>query len=124
VGYFDEDGYLYLCDRANDMIISGGVNIYPAEIEAQLHRMPGVADCAIFGIPNEEYGEAVCAVVQPQPGIDLSESDVKAYLSGRVAGYKMPRRIEFLAELPREDSGKIFKRKLREPYWAGLDRRI
>jgi len=124
VGYFDEDGYLYLCDRANDMIISGGVNIYPAEIEAQLHRMPGVADCAIFGIPNEEYGEAVCAVVQPQSGIDLSEADVKAWLSGRVAGYKMPRRIEFLAELPREDSGKIFKRKLREPYWAGLDRRI
>jgi long-chain acyl-CoA synthetase len=106
------------------MIISGGVNIYPAEIESQLHRMPGVADCAIFGIPNEEYGEAVCAVVQPQPGIDLTEGDVKAYLSGRVAGYKMPRRIEFLSELPREDSGKIFKRKLREPYWAGLDRRI
>jgi len=124
VGYFDEDGYLYLCDRANDMIISGGVNIYPAEIEAQLHRMPGVADCAIFGIPNEEYGEAVCAVVQPQPGVALSEGDVKAWMSGRVAGYKMPRRIEFLAELPREDSGKIFKRKLREPYWAGLDRRI
>ena len=68
VGYFDEDGFLYLCDRAKDMIISGGVNIYPAEIEAELHKMPGVADCAVFGIPDEEYGEAVCAVVQPQAG--------------------------------------------------------
>ena len=69
VGYFDEDGFLYLCDRAKDMIISGGVNIYPAEIEAELHKMPGVADCAVFGIPDEEFGEAVCAVVQPQPGV-------------------------------------------------------
>jgi long-chain acyl-CoA synthetase len=124
VGYFDEDGFLYLCDRATDMVISGGVNIYPAEIEAQLHRMPGVADCAIFGIPDDEYGEALCAVIQPQPGANLAAGDVKAYLTGLVAGYKMPRRIEFLADLPREDSGKIFKRKLREPYWAGLERRI
>ena len=70
IGYFDEDGFLYLCDRAKDMIISGGVNIYPAEIEAELHKMPGVADCAVFGIPDEEYGEAICAVVQPSPGVD------------------------------------------------------
>jgi long-chain acyl-CoA synthetase len=124
VGYLDEDGFLYLCDRATDMVISGGVNIYPAEIEAQLHRMPGVADCAIFGIPDDEYGEALCAVIQPQPDVALTASDVKSYLTGLVAGYKMPRRIEFLADLPREDSGKIFKRKLREPYWAGLERRI
>jgi long-chain acyl-CoA synthetase len=124
VGYFDEDGYHYLCDRATDIVISGGVNIYPAEIEEQLHRMPGVADCAIFGIPDEEYGEALCAVIQPQPDVSLSDGDVKAYLRGRVAGYKMPKHIEFLSELPREDSGKIFKRKLREPYWAGHDRRI
>jgi len=124
IGYFDEDGFLYLCDRAKDMIISGGVNIYPAEIEAELHKMPGLADCAVFGIPDEEFGEAVCAVVQPQPGTDLSESDVKSYLRARVAGYKVPKRVDFLPELPREDSGKIFKRKLREPYWEGLDRRI
>jgi len=124
IGYFDEDGFLYLCDRAKDMIISGGVNIYPAEIEAELHKMPGVADCGVFGIPDEEYGEAVCAVVQPQPGADLTEAGVRAYLRGCVAGYKVPKRVDFHAELPREDSGKIFKRKLREPYWAGLDRRI
>jgi long-chain acyl-CoA synthetase len=124
VGYFDEDGYLYLCDRAKDMVISGGVNIYPAEIEAELHKMPGVADCAIFGIPDEEYGEALCAVVQPLPGSALSEIDVKTYLRRQVAGYKVPKRVEFAAELPREDSGKIFKRKLREPFWAGRERRI
>jgi long-chain acyl-CoA synthetase len=124
VGYFDADGYLYLCDRAKDMVISGGVNIYPAEIEAELIKMPGVADCAVFGIPDEEYGEAICAVVQPQPGEDLSEPDVRGYLRGRVAGYKVPKRVDFARELPREDSGKIFKRKLREPYWEGRGRRI
>ena len=124
IGYFDEDGFLYLCDRAKDMIISGGVNIYPAEIEAELMKMPGVADCAVFGIPDEEYGEAVCAAVQPVADASLSEADVRAYLRGCVAGYKVPRRVEFHAGLPREDSGKIFKRKLREPHWQGLERRI
>jgi long-chain acyl-CoA synthetase len=124
VGYFDQDGYLYLCDRAKDMIISGGVNIYPAEIEAELHKMPGVEDCAVFGIPDEEYGEAICAVVLPQAGQCLSEQDVKSYLRGQMAGYKVPKKVEFRSDLPREDSGKIFKRKLREPYWEGMDRRI
>lgn len=124
VGYFDKDGFLYLCDRAKDMIISGGVNIYPAEIEAELLKMPGVADCAVFGIPDEEFGEAVYAVVQPAEGADLSERAVKAYLREHIAGYKMPKRVDLAAELPREDSGKIFKRKLREPFWAGLERRI
>jgi long-chain acyl-CoA synthetase len=124
VGYFDEDGFLYLCDRKNDMIISGGVNIYPAEIEAELHKMPEVADCAVFGIPDEDFGEAVCAVVQPQPGAALGESDVKAYLRAHVAGYKVPKIVAFNETLPREDSGKIFKRKLREPYWAGTGRSI
>ena len=124
IGYFDKDGFLYLCDRAKDMIISGGVNIYPAEIEAELLKMPGVADCAVFGIPDDEFGEGVCAVVQPSEGADLTEASVKAYLRQHVAGYKMPRRVDLAADLPREDSGKIFKRKLREPFWEGLDRRI
>lgn len=118
VGYFDADGFLYLCDRAKDMIISGGVNIYPAEIEAILHRMPGLADCAVFGIPDEEYGEAVHAVIQRQPGADISETDVRAYLKPHLSGFKIPKTIDFAAELPREDSGKIFKRKLRDPFWA------
>lgn len=124
IGYFDKDGFLYLCDRAKDMIISGGVNIYPAEIEAELHKMPGVADCGVFGIPDEEYGEAICAVVQPSPGVDLTDADVKAFLRQHMAGYKVPKRVDFHPLLPREDSGKIFKRKLREPFWEGLDRRI
>ncbi|MFC0283607.1 acyl-CoA synthetase [Camelimonas abortus] len=124
VGYFNEDGYLFLCDRAKDMIISGGVNIYPAEIEAALQRMPGVADCAVFGVPDEEYGESVMAVVQPAPGADLTEEQVKTWLRGEIAGFKVPKKVEFRADLPREDSGKIFKRKLREPYWAGVGRQI
>jgi len=122
--YFDDGGFLYLCDRAKDMIIPGGVNIYPAEIEAELHKMPGVADCGVFGIPDDEYGEAICAAVQPSPDAALTEAEVKACLRGQIAGYKAPKLVVFHAELPREDSGKIFQRKLREPYWAGLDRRI
>ena len=106
------------------MIISGGVNIYPAEIEAQLYVMPKLADCAVFGIPDEEYGESVCAVVQPQPGAKLTEADVLSFLTGKIANYKMPRRVEFESNLPREDSGKIFKRKLRQPYWDQAGRSI
>lgn len=124
VGYFDADGFLYLCDRAKDMIISGGVNIYPAEIEAALHRMPGVADCAVFGIPDDEYGEAVHAVVQRQPGAGISEADIKAWLKPHLSGFKIPKTIDFSSDLPREDSGKIFKRKLREPFWANRATRI
>jgi long-chain acyl-CoA synthetase len=124
IGYLDADGYLYLCDRAKDMIISGGVNIYPAEIEAELHKMPGVGDCAVFGIPDEEFGEQICAIVQKQPGATIAEADVRSFLRERIAGYKVPKRVEFRSELPREDSGKIFKRKLREPFWEAAGRRI
>jgi long-chain acyl-CoA synthetase len=124
IGYFDADGFLYLCDRAKDMIISGGADIYPAEIEAELMKLSGVADCGVFGIPDEEFGEAVCAVVQPMPGASLTEAEVRAFCRERMAGYKVPKRVDFHAELPREDSGKMFKRKLREPFWEGLDRRI
>jgi long-chain acyl-CoA synthetase len=124
IGYLDEDGFLYLCDRAKDMIISGGANIYPAEIEAVLQRMPGVADCAVFGVPDDEYGEAIYAVVQPELEIELSEGDVKSFLRAQVASYKVPRHVAFQADLPREDSGKIFKRKLRDPFWANRNKRI
>ena len=124
VGYLDQDGFLYLCGRASDMIISGGVNIYPAEIEAEILKLAGVADCAVFGIPDEEFGEQVCAVLQPRPGVVLNEAEVRAELRRTLAGYKVPRRIEFSDTLPREDSGKIFKRKLREPYWENAGRSI
>jgi long-chain acyl-CoA synthetase len=119
IGYLDADGYLFLCDRKIDMIISGGVNIYPAEIEAVLITMPGVQDCAIFGIPDDEFGERVVAAIQPEPGARLADEAVLAYLRPHVAAYKLPRRIEYHEALPREDSGKIFKRKLRDPYWEG-----
>jgi long-chain acyl-CoA synthetase len=124
IGYVDKDGFLFLCDRRNHMVISGGVNIYPAEIEAEILKIPGVADCAVFGIPDTEFGEALCAVVQAQPGVPLKESDVKGPLRDTLAKYKVPKVVEFRAELPREDSGKIFKRKLRDPYWEKAGRRI
>jgi long-chain acyl-CoA synthetase len=124
MGYLDAEGYLYVCDRASDMVISGGVNIYPAEIEAALALMPGVRDCAVFGIPDEEFGEALCAAVQLDPGASLSSADVQSFLKEKIATYKVPRKIDFHSELPREDSGKIFKRRLRAPYWEKSGRRI
>jgi long-chain acyl-CoA synthetase len=124
MGYLDDEGYLYVCDRASDMVISGGVNIYPAEIEAALAQMPGVRDCAVFGIPDAEFGEALAAAVQPEPEAKLTSSGVQAYLEGRIARYKIPRVVEIREDLPREDSGKIFKRRLRAPYWEKSGRRI
>ena len=124
MGYLDEDGYLFIVDRRSDMVISGGVNIYPAEIEAALITMPGVADCAVFGIPDDEFGEALLAAVQLTEGAALTAEQVRAYLRERIAGYKVPRQVSFHAQLPREDTGKIFKRRLRDPYWAHLKRRV
>ena len=125
MGYLDDDGYLFITDRKSDMVISGGVNIYPAETEAVLIGMPGVADCAVFGIPDAEFGESLLAVVQPS---DLAQPPiaeaVRAYLASRIASYKVPRQVRFQAQLPREESGKIFKRKLRAPYWEGQVRRV
>jgi len=124
VGYIDQDGYVFICDRKRDMVISGGVNIYPAEIEAALHAVPGVHDCAVFGIPDEEFGEALMAVVEPQAGVTLDIADISAQLKISLADYKVPKHVEIQANLPREDSGKIFKRRLRDPYWERAGRRI
>ena len=124
VGYIDEDGYVFICDRKRDMVISGGVNIYPAEIEAALHAVPGVHDCAVFGIPDDEFGEALMAVVEPQPGVTLDIAAIRAQLKTSLADYKVPKHIEIQSNLPREDSGKIFKRRLRDPYWERAGRRI
>lgn len=124
VGYIDEDGYVFLCDRKRDMVISGGVNIYPAEIEAVLHAFPGVQDCAVFGIPDAEFGEALMAVVEPQPGVTLKVDDIRVRLKTSLADYKVPKHIEIRSKLPREDSGKIFKRRLRDPYWEQAGRLI
>jgi long-chain acyl-CoA synthetase len=127
IGYLDEDGFLFIVDRQADMVISGGVNIYPAEVEIALQAMPGVADCAVFGIPDDEFGEALAAAVQPTAHAaptTLTAEAVRAWLHERLAGYKVPKVVSFHAQLPREDTGKIFKRKLREPYWAGRTRRV
>jgi long-chain acyl-CoA synthetase len=124
IGYFDDQGYLYLCDRKIDMIISGGVNIYPAAVEVELVKHPAVLDCAVFGIPDDEFGEAVHGVVALRSGHTASEDEIREFLRGRIASYQIPRRIEFRDELPREDSGKLFKRKLRDPYWTGTGRAI
>jgi len=124
VGYIDADGYVFLCDRKRDMVISGGVNIYPAEIEAVLHALPGVHDCAVFGIPDAEFGEALMAVVEPQPGVTIDVADIRSRLKTSLADYKVPKHVEIHSQLPREDSGKIFKRRLRDPYWEKAGRRI
>ncbi|MGJ4932387.1 acyl-CoA synthetase [Bradyrhizobium sp. HKCCYLS2038] len=124
VGYLDEDGYVFICDRKRDMVISGGVNIYPAEIEAVLHTMKGVQDCAVFGIPDPEFGEALMAVVEPVVGDKIDPTAIRAHLKASLADYKVPKHIEIRPELPREDSGKIFKRRLRDPYWVDAGRRI
>ena len=127
IGYLDEDGYLFLCDRKADMIISGGANIYPAEIEGEIIMHPQVADVAVFGIPDEEWGESVAAVVQPEagaaPGPGLSAS-ILASLEGRLARMKWPKRIDFIEQMPRDPSGKLLKRRLRDSYWQDRDTAI
>ncbi len=124
LGYFDEDGYLFICDRKRDMVIYGGTNIYPAEIEAVLHAVPGVQDCAVFGVPDAEFGEALMAVVEPRPGVALDVDSLRRQMAAHLADYKVPKHIEIRSGLPREDSGKIFKRRLRDPYWEKAGRRI
>lgn len=124
MGYVDADGFLFVCDRVIDMVISGGVNIYPAEIEAVLNQMPGVHDCGVFGIPDEDFGEALAAAIELEEGAQLDPDEVRGYLRERIAHYKVPKVVEFHDALPREDTGKLFKRRLREPYWADAGRKI
>jgi long-chain acyl-CoA synthetase len=119
VGYFDQDGYLFLCDRKRDMVISGGVNIYPAEIENTLIGMDGVRDCAVFGVPDDEFGERLFACIEPEADAALSSAAVQNFLRARLANFKVPKDIQFLDALPREASGKIFKRKLRDLHSEG-----
>ncbi len=127
VGYLNADGFLFLCDRKSDMIIAGGVNIYPAEIEGEILAHPGVGDVAVFGVPDDDMGEQIKAVIEPAPGYEAGEelaASVMEHLAGRLAKFKWPRSIDFSSELPREPTGKLLKRQLRDPYWEGRDRAI
>jgi long-chain acyl-CoA synthetase len=127
VGYLNEEGYLFLCDRKIDMIISGGANIYPAEIENVLLMHPKVGDAAVFGIPHEEWGEEVKAVVEPAagavPGEALTE-EILAFCRERLAKFKLPKSVDYTDEMPRDPNGKLYKRRLRDPYWVGKQRAI
>lgn len=124
LGYVDKDGYLFVCDRESDMVISGGVNIYPAEIEHHLMQYPGVADCAVFGVPDPEFGERLLGLVQPAPEVVLDVEDAMRWLSARIARYKVPRELQLRQALPRDDNGKIAKRRLRAEFWEGQARKV
>ena len=123
----DEDGYLFIHDRAKDMIISGGVNIYPAEVEGVLSGHPSVGDVAVIGVPDPEWGEQVKAVVEPVDGATPSDElteELMAYCRDRMAHFKCPRSIDFRTHLPRTDGGKLYKRLLRDEYWAAAERNV
>jgi long-chain acyl-CoA synthetase len=122
VGYLDEDGYLFITDRVKDMIISGGANIYPAEVEAVLFNHPAVGDAAVIGVPDAEFGESVKAIVEPRT--ETSEADIIAFCRANLAHYKCPKSVDLVPELPRDPNGKIRKRELREPYWAEAGRAV
>ncbi len=127
VGYLDEDGYLFICDRAKDMIITGGVNVYPQEVEAALAAHPAVLDVAVIGIPDDEWGEQIKAIVQVAPDTKPSgdlERELVAWCRDRLASYKCPRSVDFREDLPRTDTGKLYKRRLRDEYWANAGRAV
>ena len=123
-GYLDKDGYLYIHDRIKDMIVSGGENVYPAEVENALFDHKAVGDAAVIGIPDEKWGEAVKAIIVLKPGASATEEDIIAHSRTKIAGYKVPKSIDFTDVLPRNPSGKILKRELRKPYWEGKEREI
>lgn len=123
-GYLDADGYLYIYDRVKDMIISGGENIYPAEVENALFGHPAVADVAVIGVPDDKWGEAVKAFIVKKPNVAVTPEELIAFARERIAGYKVPRSIDFVDTLPRNPTGKILKRELRKPYWAGEERQV
>ncbi|HMG42059.1 MAG TPA: long-chain-fatty-acid--CoA ligase [Acidimicrobiales bacterium] len=123
-GHLDEDGYLYVSDRVKDMIVSGGENVYPREVEDVLFRMPEIADAAVIGVPDERWGETVKAVVVVRPGLSVTESAVIAWCRDRLAGFKCPRSVDLVDELPRNPSGKVLKRVLREPHWVNEARSV
>jgi long-chain acyl-CoA synthetase len=123
-GYFDSDGYLYIHDRVKDMIVSGGENVYPAEVESAIHGHPAVADVGVIGVPDDQWGEAVKAVIVLKPGAEATAEDIISFARQRIGGYKVPKSIDFVETLPRNPTGKILKRELRAPYWEGRSRQV
>ncbi len=122
--YMDEQGYLFIVDRLKDMIVSGGENVYSAEVENIVARHPEVLMCAVIGIPHAQWGEAVHAIVVRKPGAKVTEDELRAYCREYIAGYKCPKSLEFRETLPMTGAGKILKRDLREPFWAGKSRAV
>lgn len=123
-GYFDADGYLYIHDRLKDMIVSGAENVYPAEVERALQHCPGIADVAVIGVPDAQWGESVKAVVVPQPGANVSPNEIIDYARAKIAAFKCPKTVDIVDAIPRNPSGKILKKELRAPYWEGHERRV
>jgi acyl-CoA synthetase (AMP-forming)/AMP-acid ligase II len=123
-GFFDEDGYLFIHDRVKDMIVSGGENVYPAEVENAIFSHPDVADAAVIGVPDERWGEAVKAIVVLRAGASADPASIIAHCRERIAAYKSPKSVDFIDVLPRNPSGKVLRRELREPYWQGHARRV
>ena len=123
-GGYLKDGYLYIHDRIKDMIISGGENIYPAEVESALCDHPDVAEAAVIGIPDDKWGEAVKAIVVMKPGKQATATEIINFTRERIAGFKTPKSVDFIEALPRNPSGKILRRNLRDPYWTGKDRQV
>jgi long-chain acyl-CoA synthetase len=124
VGHLDQDGFLFITDRIKDMIVAGGTNIYPAEIEKVLVQHPDIVDAAVIGIPQEDFGEQPMAFVVAKPAAELTEDDVLEFLAGRLASYKKPRRFAFVDELPLSPMGKVLKQVLRAPHWEGRERHV
>jgi acyl-CoA synthetase (AMP-forming)/AMP-acid ligase II len=124
-GYLDEAGYVYLVDRVKDMIVTGGENVYSVEVENAIASHPAVAQVAVIGVPSEQWGEAVLAIVVPREGVKVSEEDIKAWARDRIAGYKVPKSVEFRTEpLPLSGAMKVLKRELRTAYWEGQERSV
>lgn len=124
VGRFDEDGYLYLIDRTSDMIVTGGYNVYPREVEDALAAHPAVREVVVVGIPDDKWGEAVAAFVALRPGLTAEDAELIAFTRTKLAGYKVPKSVHFIAEIPKSPVGKLLRRAVRDPFWAGRERRI
>ncbi|MGB5501161.1 MAG: AMP-binding protein, partial [Polyangiales bacterium] len=124
IGYQDEEGYFYIIDRKKDMIVTGGFNVFGAEVEKAINSHPAVVDCAVVGVPDEKWGEAIKAVVQLKPGAAVSAQDLIGVCREQLGGVKAPKSVEFVEALPRSPVGKVLKREIREKYWKGQERRV